>query len=75
MDSAANGKIALLTDGLSRLEITADTVVWWGFQGTHITHIGYIDPIGEVHVAHNLFDKGHSTFSSIAEKVVVITLS
>ena len=53
MDSAANGNIAPWTDGLERLRDNEGYSNVVGISGgkTPITHVGYMDPIGEVNVA------------------------
>jgi hypothetical protein len=50
MDSAANGNIAPWTDGLERLRDNEGHSSVVGISGgkTRITHVGYMDPIGEL---------------------------
>jgi len=52
LDSAANGNIAPWTDGLERVRDNGGCSSVVGISGgkTPITHIGYLDPIGEVNV-------------------------
>ncbi len=53
LDSAANGNIASWTDGLERVRDNGGCSSAVGISGgkTPITHIGYLDPIGEMNVA------------------------
>ncbi len=53
MDSAANGNIALCTDDLEWIRDNGGYSRVVGISGgkTPITHIGYMDPIGEVNVS------------------------
>ncbi len=53
VDSAANGNISPWTDGLEQVRDNhgCSSVVGISGKGTPITHVGYMDPIGEENVA------------------------